>query len=81
VAGHRRRDAAATEQARPNKPYLQRGCSEGCTNAFTLHREIAEQGHPDGCASVRDFGEILTCHLGALFPDWIDTVVRTTCPD
>ncbi|MGC5260704.1 transposase [Streptomyces cyaneofuscatus] len=29
---------------------------------------------------IRDFGEILTCHLGALLPDWIDTVVRDDLP-
>ncbi|MFF3710961.1 hypothetical protein [Streptomyces phaeochromogenes] len=29
---------------------------------------------------IRDFGEILTCHLGALLLDWIDTVVRDDLP-
>ena len=29
---------------------------------------------------IRDFGEILTCHLGTLLPDWIDAVVRDDLP-
>ncbi|WP_328743937.1 ISL3 family transposase [Streptomyces sp. NBC_00285] len=29
---------------------------------------------------IRDFGEILTCRLGALLPDWIDAVVRDGLP-
>ena len=39
----------------PYKPYLQRRWSQGCTNAIALHREITEQGYPDGYASVRDY--------------------------